>query len=151
MKIVISTNYWGSQGAGVIVFCEPTGNVLWVKRSTYVNEPHTWSVTVGGKLDGREKPRQAAYREIKEELAYKGRMRLDHKPVDVFKDGSFRYTTFLARVQQEFDLPPFIPWTPGEKGNWETEDYEWAPYHEPPSSNLHFGTKSLLRKVPSIG
>lgn len=89
----------------------------------------------GGAIDPGEDPAEAAKREIKEEIGYRG-FDILMVPMYVFKDqkSGFQYHNFLAVVDDEF--------TPNL--NWETEKFQWVEYGNWPSP-LHFGLKAMLR------
>lgn len=125
------TGFWGRQGAGLIILCASTGRLLLPLRSSEVEEPHTWG-TWGGAIDANEDPKTAALREVREEAGVSIHPRAVEK-LYVFTKGSFRYTTFLAVVENEFK----------PKLDWETERAEWVTWGKLPSP-LHFGLRSVL-------
>ncbi len=53
--------------AAGIMFRTPSGYILMGQRSQFVSRPFKWAVPGGG-LDGDEMPREAAEREVREEL-----------------------------------------------------------------------------------
>lgn len=130
-----SGEFWGDQGAGVLIQAKDSGRILFAYRSEFVNEPHTWGVW-GGAIDGKESPLAAVRREIREETGYSGQ--ISFKPLYVFTKGSFKFTTFLGEVPTEF-----VP-----KLDWETEDYRWVTPGDWPDP-LHFGVKELLPQLES--
>jgi 8-oxo-dGTP pyrophosphatase MutT (NUDIX family) len=132
------TGFWGSQGAGAVIFCVATGRLLLPLRSQSVQEPGTWG-TWGGAMDEGHTPEQTVAKEIWEEAGYAGRMQLI--PLMVFEapNSSFRYHNFLVVVPQEFE--PSL--------NWETARAEWFPLDDLPEP-LHFGLDSLLSDSPSM-
>lgn len=134
--------YWGTNAAGVVVLCNE--KVLWVKRSELVNEPNTWSIVIGGKIDNNETTLEAAKREFLEETKYSGNVKIEPTPLYIFKDSNFTYTTFVAFVEKEFSLSPFSS-KKGE-GNWETSDYKWdSPFIK--VDRLHFGSKPVIKEL----
>jgi 8-oxo-dGTP pyrophosphatase MutT (NUDIX family) len=136
-------SYWGSRGAGLVVRCGK--NYLWTHRSIYVHTPHTWSLTIGGKVDPEDKSLlDAAKREFKEETNYSGSIKINPAPFSVFKDNSFTYTSFIADVPKEFELPTYS--NKPEVGNWEIDDWEWAPYNKK-FTKIHFGTNPIIVKL----
>lgn len=125
------TGYWGRRGAGVLVLSSETGRILLPYRSTKVQEPHTWG-TWGGAIDDGEDAAQAAIREMREE----GGVRLNPTSMELlyeFRDGSFRYTTFLAIVGPEFRA----------RLDKETETAKWFELDSLPTA-LHFGLRAIL-------
>ena len=125
-----SGQFWGSAGAGCVFYAQDTGRILLPYRSTQVNEPHCWGVW-GGAIDSDEAPEAAARREAREEAGYIGP--LDLKKAFVFNKDKFRYTTFLAIVDTEFQ----------PKLNWESEAFQWCEVNQLPTP-LHFGLKAAL-------
>lgn len=125
------TGFWGRQGAGLIILCSKTGRLLLPLRSESVEEPHTWG-TWGGAIDANEDPKAAALREVTEEAGVALHPTLVEE-LYVFTNGSFRYTTFLAVVPNEFK----------PRLDWETERAEWVELTNLPKP-LHFGLKAVL-------
>ena len=126
-------HFWGTQGAGVLVYCPSTRRFLLGYRSAYVNEPHTWGL-FGGAIDANEDPKEAAMRELEEEIKFQGRIKLLN--LDVFQKQNFKFHNFLGIVQHEFDAVL----------DWENEDAQWFELNEFPEP-LHFG---LARLVPLL-
>lgn len=130
------TGFYGRQGAGSIVLALDTGRILLGLRSHGCEQPGTWN-GFGGAIDSGEDPKEAARREIIEELGYRGPVQL--LPLYVFRSGTFRYSNFLAVVEHEF--APHL--------NWEHDDadwFEWGDWPEP----LHFGFKAILGDANSV-
>lgn len=129
--------YWGTIGAGILPVCTTTGRVLVGLRSSGVMEPHTWS-TFGGKLDidegVDEEIKEAALREMEEELRYSGHVEL--VDAHVYRDnGRFEYHNFFGIVTDEFK----------PRLNWEHSDAAWMTIDQ--LFNLpsqHYGLKALL-------
>lgn len=133
------TGFWGRRGAGVLILSASTGRLLLPYRSTKVQEPHTWG-TWGGAIDEGENPARAAMREMREESG----VRLNPTMLELlyeFRDGDFRYTTFLAIVDSEF--------TP--RLDAETESAKWFELDALPA-RLHFGLRAITddRKAMSL-
>ena len=129
------TGHWGRAAAGVLFVAASTGRLGLVLRSPHVLEPNTYGV-VGGAVDPRENKRLAVAREAQEELG----MRIDPKallPLDVFKDATFTYTTFLYVLPRECEACTL---------NWENTRFEWHSINELPP-NLHPGLASTLTKT----
>lgn len=131
----LGTKYWGKRGAGILVFCSKTRRFLLLKRSAYVNEPGTWNL-ISGSIEEKESPYLAALRELKEETKAKS-IKLRKTPINIFKDGSFSFYSFLGIVEEEFT--PVL--------NWENTSYIWIKKEDFNSLNLHFGIKNLMKKT----
>lgn len=129
--------YWGTAAAGSIIIAADSTKFLLIHRSPHVYEPNTWSCTIGGKLESTEDSRIAAIREIREETEYHNKLFTTMRPVHVYKDGDFRYFTYITIVPNEIKLIM----------NWETQDFRWINFGNPIPSPLHFGTKQLLPKL----
>lgn len=140
---ILEGNYFGDSGAGAIIQAKDTGRILVVRRSSRVNEPLTYSIVLSGKIDAEEDPYAAAKREVKEETGYTGKI-LKSYIIDVFTDENdneqwseiFTFTTYKFVVPHEFD----------PKINWETQSVFWWDGKRDIKGQLHFGTKSLLKK-----
>ena len=130
LDALLTTGFWGKQGAGCIIAARDTKRICLPLRSEDVLEPHTWG-TWGGAIDNDEDPATAAIREVKEEAGYTGNVELH--PLKMFSKGSFRYHNFLAIVDSEFD--PDL--------NWETERFIWTDINDLPTP-LHFGLQYVL-------
>ncbi|MDP2206058.1 MAG: NUDIX hydrolase [Alphaproteobacteria bacterium] len=124
---------FGREGAGVLILARDTGRILAVKRSDNVQQSRTWGIP-GGKIEGGEKPEQAAAREVSEEVGYKGKD-FDLLPLTQFKtvDGHFRFNNFLAIVDEEFT--PTL--------DHETEAFKWVNGLDDWPDNPHFGIQFL--------
>lgn len=109
--------------------------ILLLKRSPHVDQPGTWGIP-GGALpvegDERMPALQGALKEVREEVGSLPPHRVVGK--FVFRDGSFTFTTFIAKVDDEF--------TP--RLNWENSDSQWVAEDELSALRLHFGVKALL-------
>lgn len=130
------TGFWGRQGAGLMILCEKTGRFLLPLRSEEVLEPSTWG-TWGGAINDGEDPKEAALREMTEEIG----VQINPKEIYelyVFASGDFRYTTFVAIVDHEFTLD-----LSDRDQFWETADAKWFKLKDLPD-NLHFGLKAIL-------
>ena len=122
--------FWGSKGAGILVFCTSTQRFLLGLRSKYVREPGTWGI-FGGAIDGNENPEKAAKRELEEETQYRGSVTL--KLLDIFQSGDFKFHNFVGLVPEEFKA----------QLDWENDGAEWFAFEDFPD-NLHFGLNRLL-------
>lgn len=127
--------FWGSKGAGCLIFAKSTGKFLIAFRSRFVNEGESWGI-FGGKVDRFEDSlMQAAKREFEEETGYSGNIDL----IELYKfrteSGSFEYQNYLGIIDKEFD--PVL--------DWENEDWKWLTLDE--LMNIepkHFGLTALL-------
>jgi len=139
---------WGRAGAGML-FVDPRGRMLLLRRSIGVLEPGTWGAPGGAipeeeYLDksGRWRRKrmgalQSALKEVEEEVGGVPPHRVVAKyvysePTDA---GEFTYTTFVAQVEQPFD----------PKLNWENEDWVWVKPESAWGLPLHFGAKAMLK------
>nr|WP_250807863.1 NUDIX domain-containing protein [Neorhizobium tomejilense] len=130
------TGFWGRRGAGGIVYARSTGRYLLQLRSDTVLQGGTWGVW-GGAVDEGHGPEDCVRLEILQETGYRDRLDL-HFIVD-FVDVStgFRYSNYLAVVEEEFT--PIL--------NWEGKDFGWFEGGEWPEP-LHFGLRYLLGHAP---
>ena len=124
------TGFFGAQGAGCLIMAKTTGRFMVVERSQSVEEPGDWG-NCGGAHKASEQPRDAALRELHEETGYTGSAQMI--PLLVFQKGTFRYSNFLALVEDEF-VPQL---------GWEADAYKWCEYGDWPQP-LHFGLMSLF-------
>lgn len=124
---------WGRQGAGALLVACTTGRLLLTLRSAEVLEPHTWGLP-GGRVEPGETPMDAAVRELREELSYRGDLLL--VPSYVYEESSFRYHNFVALVPKEF----------GPRLNWENDDAQWFDASGLPEP-LHFGVERLMAEA----
>ena len=132
-KALETTGFWGKQGAGAVIMSRKTGRLLLPHRSQHVEQPGTWG-TWGGAIDGKEKPADAAMRELREEAGYQGKADVHH--VWTFEHPSgFKYHNHLAIVDDEFE----------PKLNWETQGYQWVKPGQWPE-NLHPGLAALIQR-----
>lgn len=129
------TGFFGAQAAGCVFLAKKTGRFLLMLRSESVQEPGTWG-NCGGAHKSDEEPITAAEREGREETGYDGKMEM--VPALLFTSGTFKYSNFIAIVDDEF-----VP----ELG-WEADDYKWCTMDTLPSP-LHFGMESLFKDEKS--
>lgn len=127
--------YWGRRAAGIALVCPADRSILLVLRSADVNEPNTWGLP-GGRVEPGENIFDAAVREMQEELgsAPEG----DTVHAEVFRDGSFSYTTFFVAVPTLVK----VRWTPTIVLNWENDAAQWWNVNALPRP-LHFGMEGL--------
>lgn len=135
------TGYFGAQGAGCLFLARSTGRLLLALRSRYVLQPGTWG-TIGGAIDPNESPEVAARREAAEEAGVGGGIELI--PIYVFRDKKFRYSNFLAVVDEEFEAHDLE-----RQGFRETDRFQWFDFGAWPSP-LHFGIKAILSDQASV-
>lgn len=125
-----------SVGAGILFVAESTGRVLLALRSREVTFPGTWCV-VGGMVERRETPAEAAIREAEEEVGYSG-------PIDlyrglVFKSPTFTYHNFVGFVPAQFRTVL----------NDESMEAGWFDPHHLPEP-LHPGTDEFLASIEKM-
>lgn len=130
------TGFFGAQGAGCVFVSRTTGRIMLVLRSASVEQPFTWG-NCGGAHHTEESPIEAARREAFEETGFSGALEL--KPALVFQSGTFRYSNFIAVVEEEF-IPDL---------GWEADDYVWCTLSDLPHP-LHFGIEALLADHASV-
>lgn len=132
------TGFWGEEGAGCIIMAKSSGRILLGLRSKDVQEPHTWGGW-GGAIDQGLTAEQAVRKEVSQETEYRGN--LDLHPLYVFNapGGDFRYSNYLALIDEEF--------TP--RLDWETDEAEWFEFGDWPKP-LHFGLKALFNDTKSM-
>ena len=125
--------YAGSQvqAAGALIHALDTGRWLVVKRSKQVDDGNCWC-SVGGKIVRGESAKQAARREIGEEIGYWGEMRL--YPALVYEESWLRFYNHIGVVDKEF-VPQL---------NWESQSHQWIQDLEKVPKPVHFGLKALL-------
>ena len=128
------TGFWGKQGAGVLFLAMHTGRIGLSLRSAAVEQPGTWG-NVGGAIEKGADPESTAIQEASEETGYRQQPGDYVLPLDVFQQGTFRYTTFLFVVGTEFKT----------RGNWESDAFEWFSLDNLPQP-LHFGITATLAK-----
>ena len=120
-------------GAGVLLFCEPTGRFLFVKRSETGDQPGTWC-TGGGGVEDNETIHEAVERENMEELGYDKPLELIHMDRQVSPDGSFIFHNHMAVIDEEFE--PVL--------NDEHTEHKWCEADDLPSP-LHPGLELALQ------
>jgi ADP-ribose pyrophosphatase YjhB (NUDIX family) len=140
--ILKERKYFGRSACGVVILAQDTGRILTVQRAKKVMNGGTWSVTVSGKIDDGENVIQAAKREMREELKYKGEI-IKLSLLDTFQDkndmedfeGNFTFYTLKMIVPEEFK----------PKLNWENRKAFWWDGKGKIKGPLHFGTLRLLK------
>jgi 8-oxo-dGTP pyrophosphatase MutT (NUDIX family) len=116
--------------AGAVIIAADTKRLLLQQRANCISEGGAWNL-IGGGIDPGETAEQAVFREIEEEAGH----RLSGKlyPLHTYKDGSFRYYSFVLVVPIEFDPRP----------NREAQDCRWIELDNLPAP-LHYGFVELL-------
>lgn len=142
--------FWGDEGAGVLIICPKTKRILMQLRGEFVNEPNTWGV-IGGAISGipgesSNNPMAGAEKEVREELGYTGSLKLFRAYKYVSPKGNFKYHNFIGLVPEEFEL------NPSEEHKWETGFIQWMTFKEmmKQKNNFHFGLKALLNDPKSL-
>jgi 8-oxo-dGTP pyrophosphatase MutT (NUDIX family) len=138
-KTLDATGFWGKAGAGCIFLAKTTQRIGIVHRSMgtperSIEQPGTWG-TIGGAIDPDESPEVATVREAEEEIGYHKKPGDYLIALDEFESGSFRYTTFLYVVEDEFQA----------EMNWEAQAFAWFDFPHWPEP-LHFGIEKTLEK-----
>lgn len=136
---LLQTGFWGKQGAGCIFLAKSTARIGIAHRSSRVEQPNTWG-TVGGAVDTGHDLQQTIMKEAEEEVGYRHRPGDYLRDLDLFQSGSFKYTTFLYVVAEEFQA----------RMNWETQGFDWFTLGQWPQS-LHFGLVSTFSKPACLG
>lgn len=123
-----------NEAVGAIFLSKKTGRMMLNLRSDSATYSNNWGF-VGGKIESRETPLQALYREMSEEMGDSVPDIEDIIPFDVFctKNGKFKYYSFIVVVQEEF-IPDL---------NHESAGYSWVKIGNWPKP-LHPGAKSTL-------
>ncbi len=107
-------------GGGVLIFARATGRFLWIKRSTYGDNPGVWCCPGGG-IEDFETIDQGVHRECQEEIGYHEPLQLQHMHRDV-QDNGFIFHNHIASIEQEFE--PVL--------NEEHTDYQWSTHAPTP-------------------
>ncbi|KKN67667.1 hypothetical protein LCGC14_0459260 [marine sediment metagenome] len=117
-------------GAGILFLCKDDNTILFVRRSSEVDEPGTWGIP-GGALEAGEEPSEAAWRETIEELGSRPhRVRLIDTIVK--KDKYGEYHIFVVNISADEKTI----WTPKITLNHESSEYKWFRLGAMPD-NLH--------------
>jgi len=121
------------QGAGIILKCKDSGNLLFGLRT---DRTPKWSF-FGGTLEHNEAPLQCAKRELMEEADFiegKDYHLVSEEAIHIVNRKYFRYHCYLAETDYEK-----IP-----KMNYEHSEYQWCKLSDVKKADLHFGIKDLL-------
>lgn len=130
-ETLLRTGRWGRNAVGTL-FIAATGRIGLALRSDQVLEPGMYGL-VGGAIDPHEIIREAAAREVYEELG----VRIDPnqlRHLHTHTEPGFEYKTFLYPTQNEFEAYEL---------NWENDAFSWFGPDELPD-NLHPGVEALL-------
>ncbi len=131
------------QAAGIL-FREPGGRILLLRRSQGIPYPGVWNLPAG-KIDPGETPKEAAIREAVEEAGILAPAPCFVK-VTVNPETGTRFFLFTACI------PPLVP-----RLNWESDAWAWVYPGEMPGRSLHpglrgegFGAVRTRRAYPKI-
>jgi 8-oxo-dGTP pyrophosphatase MutT (NUDIX family) len=127
--------YWGSKGAGAILFSPEKKQFGFGRRSKNVDQPGLIG-TLGGAVENGDSIKETVENELMEEIGYFYPLHL----VDLFvyTDDEYQYHNFVAII----DDNNFTP-----KLNWENDEIVWIDYSEISKkelSGIHFGLESIL-------
>jgi 8-oxo-dGTP pyrophosphatase MutT (NUDIX family) len=141
--------YWGRQGAGVLL---TTGRqILLLRRSDEVLDPGVWGVPGGAvRVDDEtgesEDLLDAAMNEVLEEagLDVRGVGEVVRSTVFTAPRGSFRYTTFIIRVPEQWARAsePML--------NWESDAWAWISEAGLGRYELHPGVTFTLGQAKGV-
>ena len=107
------------------VVLDSENKILLLKRSAKVSSPHTWDF-VGGGVDKRENPLDAARREVKEETGLEVR---DLQPLTTYLDSTgVDEAVIIAFTSRTKDRNVNL--------SWEHEDFRWVTWGELKSMQL---------------
>jgi 8-oxo-dGTP pyrophosphatase MutT (NUDIX family) len=132
--------FWGNVGAGCLPISRKTKKILLCYRSSYVNEPHTWS-GFGGKVEEDDSLNDTVINELCEETGYYGD--IDLIPVFIFrnKNKTFEYHNYIGIVDNEFE--PIL--------NWESDGYKWVTFEQLLKiEDKHPGLELLLKDKKTL-
>jgi 8-oxo-dGTP pyrophosphatase MutT (NUDIX family) len=123
-----------SKGAGVM-FMSPNGSILFLRRSGEGDEAGKWAFP-GGRVESGETTRDAAVREVNEEIGDCGHDCGRMVQADQRQVGATNFTTYLSPAPTEFQ--PQL--------NGEHTSYAWRPLDNPPQP-LHPGVQQTLQSL----
>lgn len=115
---------WGKQGVGVLL---TTGSkILLMLRSSEVLDPGLWGIPGGAvRVDNRTREPEDLHSAASNELWEESGLRLDPHELrkmqigeTIFRDGDFRYTTFIIKVPPGFASRAVVL-------DWENDEAEW--------------------------
>lgn len=132
------------QDAAGILFRDPEGRILLLRRSPEIYNPGLWNLP-GGRIEPGESPRKGAIREASEEAGILAPTACFVKII-VNPDTGTRYHLFTAHI------PTLVPTL-----NWESDAWAWVHPHEMQGMRLHpglqhegFGAVRSRRDYPGI-
>ena len=128
--------------ASGVLFVTPQRTMLLLQRSDRVLQPGTWGIPGGAvpEIDGTlaMTPLDSALKEVEEEIGFVPHFEPIGNVVMRDPDSDFRYTTFVALVDEQFK----------PKLNWEHDDWGWFTIDEAfHALSLHPGLESFLESV----
>ena len=112
--------------------------MLVLRRSARVSDPHTWA-TPGGIVEPGEDDLEAALREVDEEIV-NAPQRYVITGEYQFVNPKMRYTMFVAHVPKRF--------TP--ELNWENDDFKWVKPNQMSRLKLHPGFRAGLKMIKEL-
>jgi 8-oxo-dGTP pyrophosphatase MutT (NUDIX family) len=127
------------EGAGIILRCKDTGNLLFALRT---DRTPKWSF-FGGTVEKNELPIQCAKRELMEEANFiEGRdyQLISDKPIHIVERKYFRYFCYFAECEYEKD--PTM--------NYEHSEFKWDKLRHVKKRDLHFGIKDMLKNHTAV-
>jgi 8-oxo-dGTP pyrophosphatase MutT (NUDIX family) len=127
------------QGAGIIIRCKNSGNLLFGLRT---DRTPKWSF-FGGTLEKDEDPIKCAKRELMEEAGFiegSDYHLLSDEPIHIVERKYFRYYCYMA--ESEYEKVPTI--------NYEHSDFKWDKLDNIKKSDLHFGIKDMLKNQAAV-
>ena len=139
-----SPGTWGPSGAGILVYCPRTDEILLLKRANWVDEPNVWGIPGGAckvTKSGKEKALVAAVSESRDEMGDIPRGKIRVKPYIFHKQGtSFIFETFILEINV-FVRKSFVP-----RLNSENTDHNWFKRIDLIEGKLeiHSGLKELM-------
>lgn len=142
--------HWGRQGVGVLM---TTGErMLLLLRSSEVLDPDVWGIPGGAvriddKTGEHEDLYESASTEVEEETGLylsPDFIRKNQEYKTIYKEGSFKYTTFVVKVPKEMiDQDVFL--------NWENNEYMWFKMEEIDemikNNKIHYGVKYTIKEM----
>jgi 8-oxo-dGTP pyrophosphatase MutT (NUDIX family) len=133
--------YWGSKGAGAIIYSTVEQKFLFGLRSDGVMEPGTVGV-FGGRIEEGDSVRETVENEIMEETGY---FYPPSKliPLVVYRDNNFEYFNHIAIIDQDFE--PEL--------NWEHDGLMWMSLDQVMAmqpDERHYGLNVVLSDPESL-
>lgn len=114
---------WGRGAAGILVVSSNLQEMLLLKRSSYVEDPHLWGIPGGARKEvenGLEEALITAVEESREEMGLLPRGKIRKNPYIYQKPHTdFTYQTFILEIDPD-ERTLFVPHL-----NWENTEYRW--------------------------